>query len=352
MTIQNATITEAQVERILALDENHFADLKSLEIAPAKLTRSIAAFANAAGGEIYIGVSEATNGPSGEGKVRTWRGFRDTEAANGHLQAFEKLFPLGQYYSYTFLVRPGREGGLVLQVNINKSRELTRASDGVVYLRRGAQNLPVDTPESLERLRLDKGISSFESETLDVSLSVVANSAPIIEFLLDVIPSAEPQHWLEKQQLIRSGKPTVAAILLFAEEPQALLPKRSGIKIYRYRTSAAEGTRETLAFPPLTIEGHLYRQIKDGVAKTTELVEGIQKLGPHGLEAIKYPPETLHEILTNAVLHRDYSIPVDIHVRIFDNRVEIESPGRLPGHVTVKNILQDELARVSWTPPI
>ena len=106
MTIQNATITEAQVERILALDENHFADLKSLEIAPAKLTRSIAAFANAACGEIYIGVSEATNGPSGEGKVRTWRGFRDTEAANGHLQAFEKLFPLGQYYSYTFLVRP------------------------------------------------------------------------------------------------------------------------------------------------------------------------------------------------------------------------------------------------------
>jgi ATP-dependent DNA helicase RecG len=344
MTILNATITDAQVERILALEENHFADLKALEIAPAKLTRSISAFSNAAGGEVYIGISEVTSGASGEVKVRTWRGFRDTEAANGHLQAFQQLFPLGQYYSYTFLECPGRDG-LVLQVNINKTRELTRASDGVVYLRMGAQNLPVDTPEALDRLRLDKGISSFESETLDVPLQLVANSAPIIEFLLDVIPSAEPQPWLEKQQLIRGGKPTVAGVLLFAEEPQALLPKRSGIKIYRYRTAAAEGTRETLAFPPLTIEGHLYRQIKIGVAKTTELVEGIQKLGPRGLEAIKYPPETLHEILTNAVLHRDYSIPVDIHVRIFDNRIEIESPGRLPGHVTVKNILQEQFAR-------
>jgi len=75
------------------------------------------------------------------------------------------------------------------------------------------------------------------------------------------------------------------------------------------------------------------------------LAEGIQKLGPRGLEAIKYPPETLHEIVTNALLHRDYSIPVDVHVRIFDSRVEVESPGKLPGHVTPLNILQEQFAR-------
>jgi ATP-dependent DNA helicase RecG len=45
------------------------------------------------------------------------------------------------------------------------------------------------------------------------------------------------------------------------------------------------------------------------------------------------------------VLHRDYSIPADIQIRIFDNRVEIESPGRLPGHVTAKNILNEQFAR-------
>ena len=125
----------------------------------------------------------------------------------------------------------------------------------------------------------------------------------------------------------------------------AVLPKRCGVKIYRYRTSAVEGTRDTLAFDPITIEGHLYLQIKNAVSKTIELVEGIQKLGTRGLEAISYPPETLHEILTNALLHRDYSIPVDVHIRIFDNRVEVESPGKLPGHVTPQNILQEQFAR-------
>src|SRR5205823_3063826 len=54
---------------------------------------------------------------------------------------------------------------------------------------------------------------------------------------------------------------------------------------------------------------------------------------------------TLHEIITNAVIHRDYSIADDVHIRIFDNRIEVQSPGRLPAHVTVKNILTERFAR-------
>jgi len=63
------------------------------------------------------------------------------------------------------------------------------------------------------------------------------------------------------------------------------------------------------------------------------------------LEPVVYPTETLHEVITNAVLHRDYSIADDVHVRIFDNRVEVESPGRLPAHITTKNILSERFAR-------
>jgi ATP-dependent DNA helicase RecG len=63
------------------------------------------------------------------------------------------------------------------------------------------------------------------------------------------------------------------------------------------------------------------------------------------LEEILYPDETLHEIITNAVLHRDYSIAADTQIRIYDNRVEVQSPGRLPGHITTKNILDEQAAR-------
>jgi ATP-dependent DNA helicase RecG len=76
-----------------------------------------------------------------------------------------------------------------------------------------------------------------------------------------------------------------------------------------------------------------------------EIIESIQKLGPGGLEKVSYPEEALHEIVTNAVLHRDYSITADVQIRIFDDRVEIESPGKLAGQVTVSNVLKEQFAR-------
>ena len=138
-------------------------------------------------------------------------------------------------------------------------------------------------------------------------------------------------------------KLTVAALLLFSDEPQICLPKRSSIKNFRYQTSG-EAERDTLVGVPVTVEGCAYSQIYEAVSKTKEIIESIKKFGKE-FETIEYPEETLHEIITNAVLHRDYSITTDIQIRIFDNRVEVESPGKLPGYVTVDNILTVQSAR-------
>lgn len=340
--IETKSITENQKNIILDIEEDHFRDLKAIDIKPAKLTKTISAFANTVGGEIYIGIDETE--VSGV-KQRQWRGFPDIEAANGHLQIFEQLFPLGTDFNYTFLQMDG-EVGLVLQISILKTKQIVKASDGVPYIRRGAQSLPIDDDEKLKRLQLDKGVSSFESNTLNVPLEFVADSLVIYEFMIEVIPTTEPIPWLKKQLLISNDLPTVASVLLFADNPQAALPKQSGIKIYRYSTKDAEGTRETLAFTPLSIEGCAYKQIYEAVAKVTEIIQAIKIYSADGEETtMQYPNETLHEIITNAVLHRDYSLASDIHIRIFDNRVEIESPGKLPGHVTTGNILKEQFAR-------
>ena len=163
--------------------------------------------------------------------------------------------------------------------------------------------------------------------------------------MLEVIPTAEPEPWLKKQQVILQDKPTVAGLLLFADEPQAAVPKRRGLKIYRYMTNDEEGTRETLAFNPISVEGCLYDQIHRAVQKTAEIIESVKINTTTGLQAVTYPSTALHEIITNAVLHRDYSIADDIHIRIFDNGVEVMSPGTLPAHITPDNILEERFAR-------
>src|SRR5690606_14625492 len=104
-------------------------------------------------------------------------------------------------------------------------------------------------------------------------------------------------------------------------------------------------TRDTLAFNPISIEGNAYLQIFDAVRKVKELTEQIPIMGVSGLEKIDYPTEAVHEVVTNAVIHRDYSLNDDIHIRIFDNRIEVQSPGVLPAHVTIANILGERFAR-------
>ena len=309
------------------------------DVSPAKLTKSLSGFANAEGGELYVGIDENVSQSK-----RNWRGFDRVEDANGFVQCFESLFPLGNECNYGFL-QTSAGHGFVLKIEIRKAKDVKHASDGKAYIRRGAQNLPVDTEEGLLRLRRNKGLTSFETEPVAVEKNLITNSDPIIKFMLEVVPTAEPEPWLKKQQVILQDKPTVAGLLLFADEPQAAIPKRCGLKIYRYMTKNQAGTRETLAFDPISVEGCLYDQILKAVQKTAEIIESVKINTPTGLQAVTYPSTALHEIITNAVLHRDYSIADDIHIRIFDNRVEVMSPGTLPAHITPDNLLEERFAR-------
>ncbi len=341
VSIDVSDIDLAAAERLLATEEGHFGDLKRIEIAPAKLSNSMSAFANADGGELLIGIAEdkAAN-------TREWSGFPTVEDANGHLQTFEGAFPLGDYVDYELLRVPGSVGeGLVLRATIRKTPDIRYATSGTAYVRRGAQNLPIPDDDGIRRLEYAKGIATYESYTLDVPPEVVTNSETIIGFMLEIVPEAEPGPWLQKQLLIRDGKPTVASLLLFSDEPQVALPKQSGVKLYRYSTTDDEGARKNLVSDPITIEGNAYVQVHEAVCQTVDMVQGMKIMGAAGLEDVAYPEVTLHEIVTNAVLHRDYSVADDVHIRVFDNRIEVESPGKLPAHVTVENILHERYSR-------
>lgn len=340
MSISLKNLDADAYNELLSISESHFIDLKSSAIAPGKLTKTIAAFANTSGGEIYLGVEEFVDL---DRKYRVWQGFYDQEAANPIFQVLEKMNPLGNNYLAEFLRYPDASG-IVLHLTIFKTKDMVAASDGRCYVRRNAQSLPVSGDDALERLRYDKGIKSFEDELIHIDASEITNSNTVLAFLLDVVPSGEPEAWLSKQRVLIDDRPTVGGILLFSDCPQVILAKRSAVKVLRYQTKQ-EAERDYLVFDPITIEGPIYSLIYEAVEKVKEIIEGIEKLGPSGLEKIQYPEEALHEILTNAVLHRDYNVQADVQVRIFDNRVEIESPGRLPGHVTLKNIIQTQFAR-------
>ena len=332
-------IDEVQVTKIMATQENYLNDIKAREIKPAKLSETISAFSNATGGDVYIGIGEdkKTN-------VRTWHGFDDPEHANEIFHVLFQAHAFGNHVKFEFLSNKDLPG-LVLHITIKKVKEIVKSSSGEVFIRVNAGKQKIDTPEKLKRLELDKGIITFENEWVEVPVARIENSLSILNFLINVIPTGEPSTYLNNQDLIKKAHARVCGVLLFCDEPAIFLPKRSSVKIMRYKTKDKDIGSEFLEGNPLTIEGDVYSLIYNAVSATKKIIESIKKLTVDGLETIEYPEDALHEVITNAVLHRDYSIVADVQIRIFDNRVEIENPGRLPGHVTTANILDTQSAR-------
>lgn len=338
MAIDSKLLTMEEVDQLYQIEENHFYDFKAKEITGKKIGKIISAFANASGGEVLIGIREER-----DTKIKHWEGFKDIEEANGFLQYIDTIPSVEDYYFAEFLQHP-ENMTYVLRVTVFKTASILKLPDESIFVRKGAQSLPVEGEEQIKRLQMDKGIISYEDTPLAKSSpSDIVDSEVFETFSSQIIPNTEGEKWLKKQKLILGDHVTVAGILLYSDEPQICLPKRSSIKIVRYRT-VGDSDRDTMSEDPITIEGDAYHQIYRAVSAVKQIIESMKRLG-HGLESVEYPEETLHEIITNAVLHRDYSIATDIQIRIYDNRVEVESPGKLPGHVTVRNILDAQSAR-------
>ncbi len=149
---------------------------------------------------------------------------------------------------------------------------------------------------------------------------------------------------LEKAGLARrnqdgSLKPTLAAVLLFAEYPNDLTETKCAIRVFQY-TGTIEAIKETpnLIGIPKTIHGPLIKQITDSHDYVLMLLRSGIKI-PSGFKTVYQIPErAVKEAITNAVIHRDYYIKRDIEIKIFEDRIEVESPGLFPYNITRRNI--------------
>lgn len=334
-------ISHADVAEIIGKTEDWIMDMKGKEIKPAKLSKTISAFANTNGGDLFVGISHQS-----DKRVYYWNGYTDEESFNPIIALLDNMLPTYDYYSVEAYQHPDNHT-YILHIIVHKTINIIYASDGKPYVRHGVQNLPCDTAEKMLRLKLDKGMASYEDEFTQSVFDDIKNSSVLFAFLSVVAPQTAPYDWLRKQRVMDgNAKINVAGVLLYDECPQATLPKQSAIRILRYRTDDTEGQRNNLVDGfPISIEGDVYSLIRTATSKIKEIVENTGVIGHKGNELRTYPDTTLHEIITNAVIHRDYSIPKDIQIRIFTNRIEVESPGKLPGHITLENILREQYSR-------
>jgi ATP-dependent DNA helicase RecG len=322
--------------------EGHFYDRKAAQIKGAKLQKIVCAFANADGGDVYVGIADDKDEVDPE---KRWTGAPNMEAFNQLIQSLMELSPSPPMI-LEFL-RSSLSGNYVLHIQVDKSQSVHQTSDGTVYERKGAQSLPIKEAKRITALGFAKGASSYEDMLVDsADAEDVVDSQEINIFLSEYSPKTDPLDLSLNKGLIdrKNFKPKVCGLLLFSNDPSGVIPKKCSVKIIRYETKEDDPERDHLAFTE-TIEGPLYPLIRASVERVTEIMSSISVWTTEGARSMQYPPETLWEIVVNSVIHRDYSISDDVQIQIFDNRIEVLSPGRLPGFVSRENILDVRYAR-------
>ncbi|MFY2595755.1 ATP-binding protein [Achromobacter xylosoxidans] len=340
--IEDRQLSDTELQRLLNNEEDHFFDVKGKDILPSKLQETFVAFANADGGELYVGIEDKKN------KHDRVRPFANKEDANAILAVLlEQTAPAVENVSIEFLQLT--KGGWILHVSIPKSPKVHYTSSGDCFVRLNAGKVKIKG-ERVTSLAYSKGSAPYERVAVDsVELSEILDSEVLVDYMNRVQTSLDPERFLKKQRLLTERRtkqiPNVGCVLLFDEEPQASIETRCAIKVYRLRTTDSEYKREHLAEMPATVNGPIEKLILNAIKKVAELVQGASYYEGNKLVALKYPAEAIKEVLVNAVIHRDYSLNDDVHVRIFDNRIEIASPGKLPGYVTLENLYEERFSR-------
>ncbi|MBU9832455.1 putative DNA binding domain-containing protein [Rahnella sp. FC061912-K] len=335
-------MSEKEVKGLLDTVEDHFNDFKSKQIAPNKLQETFVAFANADGGNIFVGIEDAN---SQRDRIL---GFDEPEDANAIIAILlENTNPAVENVEIDYFRTPN--DGLILHIDIPKSPKVHYTASGDCFLRTNAQKVKIKG-DRITQLSYSKGAEPYEKRAVDVvDTQDILDSAYYHDYLKRVDTTQAPQVFLKKNRLLtkKDGDfiPNVGCVLLFDEEPQGSLDTRCAVKVYRLRTTETEYKREQLQEDPVTIDGTLEGVILKTIEKVREYVDGASFKDGDNLVKLSYPAEALKEILVNAVIHRDYSLNDDVHVKVYDNRIEILSPGRLPGYMTIANLYEERFSR-------
>ena len=328
--------------------ENKLFDRKSAQVKVSEVAPLICAFANAEGGTVVIGISDKTR------KVEGINAF-GTDKINGFVTApkdFCKPMPQCKEEFLDVINASGKPDRLLLLHIEASPSQVIRTSNDSVYLRIADRTKELKG-EDLRNLEYNKSIRHYEDEC-----NHDATIEDLDEELLQRYQEILQAKNISYEQILKARgfvkqqngvkRLTNAAVLLFARNIEQFYPN-CRIRFVRYEgTDAKTGTNinitrdKSIELPILRIIEQAKEFIDSQLREFTALDK---KTGTFQIVP-EYPEFAWLEGVVDAVTHREYAMSGRyILVSMYDDRLEIESPGRLPNIVTVENIRETRYSR-------
>lgn len=338
-------ITEQRVLDDMRRNERQRVEFKRGLIKTGDLAEQIMAFANAEGGTIYLGVADQPR-PHVSGRVQQ---VTKAHYDNVHRAARDLLVPpVVGVTAHQVEV----QGELVLAIVVPRTGDLHQHRNGRILIRRGSENVAL-LGDALRQTLLEREQPSFDDRPLwDATLDDLDPTRvgwylrrAAQERGIPIDPSLPLEHNLVRLgAVIRDGErlvPRVAGLLLFGRAPQQFVPQ-SVVRLARF-----QGTSPLNFIDRLDCTGTLPETIDEAerfVRRNTRLAAKIT--GFERREVTEYPYPAVREAIANAVAHRDYwRRDVEVRVSIFADRIEVQSPGRLPAPLTLDTLGEEYALR-------
>lgn len=345
--MENVLTLIQRARNSISLGESHFREFKTaLEGRPghkkprrvasicAEIGEALVAFANADGGELFIGVEDdgtITGLQHSETDIQTM-----LNAINTHILDYHEL-PL---QINTALTIDGQE---ILFFSVTKSTtKIFQLPDGRCMRRQDKSSMPA----SIERIQFERreALSREYDRTFvddatvnDLDLSLVQQMAD------EMIRGMSPEQYLQQVNLAEYGIGGIrlrrAAVLLFAKDISKWFP-RSQIRILKVNGDQVLPGEKYNVISDDYITGNIFTLLSSGWERLRPFLSQKTVLSGEARfeQTFVYPENACREALVNAIAHRDYSISNPVTIYIYDNRLVFESPGELLSTIDIDDL--------------
>lgn len=307
------------------------------DVGVSRLAAVLVGMANTDGGEVLLGVSPRSGRLQGLGDPER---MQDLVFQAALLADPPLVLPLPRLV--------GTSPGPVMHIAVPAGLPQVYNLDGRFFGREGVQTNPLSA-RKLRQLLVERGVVQFELQTPPQARISDLDQEKVEAYiaLLDFRGDEHPEQILLRRGCLRLEtssnelQPSYAALLLFGRDPQRWLP---GATMLAARFT---GTGFSDSYLKQDITGTLPEQLHTAESFLRQNLQTVVRLsGLRHQELPEYPVEAVRELLVNAVAHRDYNMQGDIiHLNLFSDRIEVHSPGGLPGPVNLNNLLQARFSR-------
>ncbi len=294
----------------------------------AGIIKTCVAFSNTAGGRVVLGIEDESRKVIGLTEVAMEKAFECLAAA-----VYDAVTPA--VVPEVFHQTVGGKYLIVIDVGRGSSPPYFVKRLGSVkgvFVRVGPTTR-MASPEHIQELMSFRSRAAFDEEPVQCSIDDL--DAGLLEQAYDRSPSRELL--MSEKVVVKSGhrRPavTVAALLAFGKRPDREIPEAAVI-CSRFRGESGRDIVETLEIQGPVSD--LTSRVLDFLRRYLERNLNLRGAQLRGTDLI--PLAALREAVVNALIHRKYNVPSPVKVAIFDNRVEVFSPGGLPGLITLRQL--------------